>query len=78
MPDIDHGPVTLEDLQGRTFAEVWQAATILSRDPRTIRKAIKAGEIPAVRLGPRYSIPVDWLRAAASGEAADPTRAGVA
>jgi excisionase family DNA binding protein len=75
LPDIDHGPITLEDLDGRAFCDVWEAATILNRDPRTIRQAIKAGEIPAVRLGLRYSVPVAWLNRAASSEAADPARA---
>jgi excisionase family DNA binding protein len=64
MPDIDHGPVTLEDLEaeGRHFAAVPVVASILDADPRTVRRAIKDGQIPAVKVGATYRVPVAWLR----------------
>jgi excisionase family DNA binding protein len=65
MPD----PVTwtpsaaeaLKRLQGRLFATTTEAAAILHHDPRTIRKAIDAGEIPSVRVGATRRIPVSWI-----------------
>jgi excisionase family DNA binding protein len=61
VPNIDHGSVTLADLDGRNFAQVWEVATILECDPRTIRSAIRDGRIPAVKAGSNYRIPVAWL-----------------
>ena len=55
---------------GRLFATVPEAAAILRYDVRTVRRAIAAGEIPAVRVGATYRIRVSWLRKQA-GESAD-------
>ena len=54
----------LERLDGRLFATVTEASAVLSYDRmgRTIRKAIEAGEIPAVKAGSTYRIPVSWIR----------------
>ena len=54
----------LERLDGRLFATVIEASAVLSYDRagRTVRKAIQAGEIPAVRAGSTYRVPVAWLR----------------
>lgn len=49
--------MTLDDLDGRLFAEVPEAAAILGRDERTIRRAAAAGDIPATRVGKQYLIP---------------------
>lgn len=68
MPNVDHGPVTLDDLEGRTFARVWEVAAILGCDRRTVRSAIRLGEIPHAKAGNEYRIPLAWLRRAASGE----------
>jgi hypothetical protein len=68
VPDIDHGPVTLSDLDGRDFAEVWEVATITRSDNRTIRQRCREGTIPSVKIGAEYRIPVAWLRRAASGQ----------
>ena len=68
MPEIDHGLVTLEQLEGRGFAEVWEVAAILEADRRTIRSQCRKGEIPYVKLGATYRIPVAWLRQAAGRE----------
>ncbi len=52
----------LERLNDRLFATTTEAAAILRYDPRTLLKAIKAGEIPAIRAGATWRIPVAWLR----------------
>jgi hypothetical protein len=45
--------MTLDDLSNRTFATVPEVSEILGYDRagRTVRKAITAGEIPAVKHG---------------------------
>ena len=57
--------MTLDELGDRLFATVPQAASILERDPRTIRKAAEAGDIPACRAGAKWLIPTNWIRAEA-------------
>ena len=49
---------------GRLFLSVPEASAILGvdREGRTVRKAIEAGEIPAIRVGPQWRIPVAWIR----------------
>jgi len=37
-------------------------ASILGRDERTVRRAIEAGKIPAVKVGSQWSVPTAWLR----------------
>jgi excisionase family DNA binding protein len=54
--------VTLDELEGRLFADIPQAAAILGRDERTVRRAAAEGEIPATKVGAKYLIPVAWLR----------------
>lgn len=49
-------------LDGQLFADVPETAEILRYDRRTVRRAIEAGEIPAVRAGGRWRIPTSWLR----------------
>ncbi len=44
------------------FASTTEAASVLGRDERTIRRAAEAGIIPASRVGAKWSIPVAWLR----------------
>jgi hypothetical protein len=67
MPDIDHGPVTLDDLKDRSFAEVWEVAALFRSDRRTIRAQCREGGIPSVKIGAEYRIPVAWLRRQADG-----------
>jgi excisionase family DNA binding protein len=57
--------LTIDDLDGRSFATATEAAAILHLDPRTIRRGVANGEIPATRVGPAIRIPVSWLRAQA-------------
>lgn len=52
----------LKRIDGKLFATTTEAAAILGYDPRTLRKAIEAGEIPAVRGGNAYRIPTAWIR----------------
>ena len=55
--------VALDDLDGQNFTGVPEAAAILGGcDPRTVRAEIRAGRIPAIRVGTRWMIPVAWLR----------------
>jgi excisionase family DNA binding protein len=58
---------TLHDLEGRNFATVPEVAGILRYDVRTVRRAINDGEIPAVKAGATYRVPVAWLRERAAG-----------
>jgi hypothetical protein len=61
---------------GRLFASVPEFVTISGYDDRTVRAAIEAGEIPAIRVGQRYRIPVAWIREQARiGTDEDPTAA---
>ena len=52
----------LERLQGKLFATTTEAGAVLRYDHRTIRKAIEAGEIPAVKAGSTWRIPVAWIK----------------
>jgi len=55
--------MTPDDLTGRTFATVQEAAAILGdSDERTIRRAAAEGGIPTIQVGTRRLIPVAWLR----------------
>jgi hypothetical protein len=65
MPD----PVTwtpsaaeaLKRIHGRLFATTTEAAAILDYDPRAIRKAIDAGEIPGIRVHGTRRVAVSWI-----------------
>lgn len=46
----------------RLFVNTEEAAALLGLDPRTVRRAVDRGEIPATRLGVRILIPTAWLR----------------
>lgn len=62
--------MNLDELDGRLFASTTEAAAILDGlDPRTVRRAIAAGEIPGRRVGNKLLIPVAWLRAQVGGGA---------
>lgn len=52
----------LERIEGKLFASTTETALILRYDARTLRKAIEAGEVPAVRAGNTYRIPTAWIR----------------
>jgi excisionase family DNA binding protein len=61
--------MTLDDLGDRLFAYVPEVAQILGRDERTVRAAIRAGDIPATKTGQRYIVRVSWLREQAGAPA---------
>jgi excisionase family DNA binding protein len=69
VPYVKRKRITLADLNGRTFARVWEAAQILEADQRTLLTMLAAGEIPGTRVGAQWRVPVAWLREAASGKA---------
>lgn len=52
----------MDRLKGKLFATTTEASAVLRYDHRTIRKAIEAGEIPAVRVGSTWRIPTAWIR----------------
>jgi len=70
MPRKDPGTLTLADLEDRDFATVSEYAAVMRCDPRTVTAAIKAGEIPAVKVGAAYRVALSWLRQAASAGSA--------
>ena len=55
----------LAKLDQQLFVSVPEAAAVLRSDPRSVRRAIAAGDIPATRVGPRQLVPTAWLRSAA-------------
>jgi hypothetical protein len=72
--------VTLDDFDSQNFTGVPEAAAILGGcDPRTVRAEIKAGRIPATRVGARWLVPVAWLREQVLGgcQPAQPTTAAI-
>jgi hypothetical protein len=64
----------LATLKDKLFATVPEAAAVLRSDPRSVRRSIAAGDIPAQPVGPRKLVPVAWLRRAAGLEAAEAGR----
>jgi len=53
----------LKRIRGRLFATTTEVSLIFGYDPegRTVRKAIEAGEIPFVKMGATYRVPVSWI-----------------
>lgn len=47
---------------GRLFATVPEFVKASGYDARTVRKGIEAGEIPAIKVGSTWRIPVAWIR----------------
>jgi hypothetical protein len=67
--------VKLDDLGDKLFASTTEAGAILGgTDPRTIRRAIAAGEIPGRRIGNKLMIPVAWLREQVLTTASEPSQ----
>lgn len=52
----------LDRIEGKLFATVTETAAVLRYDSRTVRKAIEKGDIPAVRYGATWRVPVAWIR----------------
>ncbi len=53
--------MSVDELRTRLFATVAEAAPLLRSDERTVRRAIEAGHIPAVRVSNKTLIPVRAL-----------------
>jgi excisionase family DNA binding protein len=49
------------------FCYPQDAADVLGKDLKTTYDAIKRGEIPAIKIGQRYSISIAWLRRQVDG-----------
>jgi hypothetical protein len=65
--------VTLDDLTGQNYASTTEVAELWDgADPRTVRRMAERGEIPSIRVGVRYMIPVEWLRQQAGMAAPKP------
>src|SRR5260221_7278264 len=53
----------LDDLADRNYASTTEVAALWDgADPRTIRRMAEAGEIPHIKVGAQFKIPVSWLR----------------
>jgi hypothetical protein len=63
------GAAKLEALEaeGRLWATPAETADVLERDVKSVYAGLDRGDIPSVRVGPRYQISVAWLRRAAEG-----------
>ncbi len=54
--------MTIDLLSDRLFLTVQEFASLTRSDPRTVRRGIAAGEIPAVKFGGSTRIPVPKVR----------------
>jgi excisionase family DNA binding protein len=63
--------VTVEELRSRLFLSVPEAAAMLGVDERTCRRAIRAGDVPAVRVSGVWRIPAAKIRAMAGLDSDD-------
>jgi hypothetical protein len=72
LTDHLEGAAALEALEkrGDLFASATWTARILKLDVRTVYAALERDEIPHVRIGQKYQVPVAWLRKQAEGRAA--------
>lgn len=59
--------------ESRLFLTVKDVAAALHVDPRTARRAIEAGQIPAVQIGAQYRIPTNRFLAEVLGEPPEST-----
>lgn len=50
--------MTLDDIRDRTVITVTEAAELLELDARTVRRGLENGDLPGVRVGQRWVIPV--------------------
>ena len=62
MKTQPHGESVTSVPPGRLFATVPEFVKVSGYDQRTVRKGIEAGEIPAIRVGATWRIPVAWIR----------------
>jgi hypothetical protein len=69
VTDRLRGAAALAALEGRLWATPAQVAAVLERDVKSVYFGLERGDIPSIRVGPRYQISVAWLRRAAEGAA---------
>lgn len=50
------------ELEHRTFIKTTEWAALTLTDARTVRRAIEAGQIPAVHISGAIRIPAEWAR----------------
>lgn len=58
---MDHR-ITLADSEDYDFYTAPETAAIMRADPRTVRRMIEAGLIPATRMGTEWRVPAAWVR----------------
>lgn len=63
--------VTLEDLAGHAVVSVPIAARLLNIGRSAGYRAVEAGQIPAIRVGRRFRVPVAGLRALLAADGGD-------
>jgi excisionase family DNA binding protein len=66
----------IKKLNSQLFLSPTEAAELLRSDPRTVRLAAAAGEIPGFKVGTFWKIPTSWLRAQAQIGDGDAAAAG--
>lgn len=52
-----HRPCELQAYRGRLFLTVADVARVTDTDPRTVRRGIEAGDLPAIRINNTVRIP---------------------
>jgi excisionase family DNA binding protein len=52
----------LAGLERTSFFSIPETARLFGCDERTVREAVRAGNIPATRLGAKWFIPTEWLK----------------
>lgn len=69
--------MTLDDLRGRLFVSVPEAAAeVFGLDERTVRRAIADGQVPGVKVGNKTLIPVPKLLAMLGAQYQDEDHGG--
>lgn len=58
-----------EEKSEKVLIGLREASVFLDMDKKSIRKAIEAGEIPGVRLGNLFKVPMWWIRLHRDGSA---------
>jgi hypothetical protein len=52
---------------GKLWAIPAEVAAIMERDLKSVYAGLERGDIPSIRIGPRYQVSVAWLRRQANG-----------
>jgi excisionase family DNA binding protein len=62
MPHQAPKAMTLDDLDGRLFASIPEAARVLGWSEHTVRRGVEDGSIPYAMAGSHKRVKVTWLR----------------